>query len=135
MMNSYVICLEKVEDGYVVSVPDIPGCFSAGDTYEEAQQNVAEAIVFHIEGLMQEGEPIPLSKGYASYKDNPDFQGMELTTVPVDLKHLLGKTEKINVSMPSLLVRRIDNFIKKSPQYKNRSDFLTQVASERILSP
>lgn len=42
-----------------VQVPDLPGCFSAGDTLDEAISNSAEALAFHIEGLLDAGEKIP----------------------------------------------------------------------------
>ena len=47
--------------GYWVMVPALPGCFSAGDTFEEAQKNVEEAIVLHIEGIIEDGEEIPVN--------------------------------------------------------------------------
>lgn len=45
--------------GYGVTVPDLPGCFSAGDTLDEAIESAREAIACHIEGLLMDGEPIP----------------------------------------------------------------------------
>ncbi len=58
------------ESGYGVTVPDLPGCFSAGDTLEEAIESAREAVACHIEGLLMDGEPVPeqtpLEKGPAS---------------------------------------------------------------------
>lgn len=48
------------DQGYWTMVPALPGCFSAGDTFEEAQRNVAEAIALHIEGILEEGDEIPV---------------------------------------------------------------------------
>ena len=45
--------------GYWATVPALPGCFSAGDTFEEVQENVKEAIVLHVEGILEDGELIP----------------------------------------------------------------------------
>ena len=47
------------DQGYWAMVPALPGCFSAGDTFEEAQQNVKEAIALHVEGMAEDGEEIP----------------------------------------------------------------------------
>jgi len=45
--------------GYWAMVPALPGCFSAGDTFEEAQENVKEAIALQIQGMLEDGEDIP----------------------------------------------------------------------------
>ena len=58
-MNRYLVLFEKSEDGYSAYVPDLPGCVAFGDTKEETEQLIFEAIKFHIEGLKLEGQPIP----------------------------------------------------------------------------
>lgn len=47
------------QEGYWAMVPALPGCFSAGDSFEEAQENVKEAITLHIQGMVEDGEEIP----------------------------------------------------------------------------
>lgn len=51
--------IEKTGDGYGAHVPDLPGCVAAGDTYEQTQQLIREAIPFHLEGLRQNGDAVP----------------------------------------------------------------------------
>jgi predicted RNase H-like HicB family nuclease len=48
------------EGGYVASVPALPGCHTQGDTIEEAEQNIKEAIALYLESLAAHGEPIPI---------------------------------------------------------------------------
>jgi predicted RNase H-like HicB family nuclease len=55
----YAVVIEKAENNYSAYVPDLPGCISVGDTFEEVQQMIREAIEFHIEGMRQDGEPVP----------------------------------------------------------------------------
>jgi len=55
----YAVVIEKGESSYGAYVPDLPGCVAAGDTKEEAVRLIQEAIEFHIEGLKEEGEPVP----------------------------------------------------------------------------
>jgi len=55
----YAVVIEKGESSYGAYVPDLPGCVAAGDTKEEAIRLIQEAIEFHIEGLKEEGEPVP----------------------------------------------------------------------------
>jgi predicted RNase H-like HicB family nuclease len=63
----YLIILEKTSTGYSAYSPDLPGCVSAGDSAEETEANMREAIEFHIEGLLQEGLTIPAPQSRASY--------------------------------------------------------------------
>lgn len=55
----FAVVYEKAETNYSVYVPDLPGCVSVGDTLEEAMRMIREAIEFHLEGMMRDGEPIP----------------------------------------------------------------------------
>lgn len=67
------IIVEKDEDGYFAYAPDLQGCYTQGDTYEEALINIKEAIILHIEDRLAEGEEI-LTQSQVS-----------ITTVEVDI--------------------------------------------------
>jgi predicted RNase H-like HicB family nuclease len=54
-----MVVVERGDDSWGVHVPDLPGCVAVGETREEALQLIREAIEFHIEGLKQDGSPIP----------------------------------------------------------------------------
>jgi predicted RNase H-like HicB family nuclease len=58
-MKRYLIVIEKTETGYSSYAPDLPGCVASGSTKEEVEQNMYEAIQFHLEGLEEEKLPIP----------------------------------------------------------------------------
>lgn len=68
-MKKYLIIVEKTETGFSAFSPDVPGCGSVGDTKEEVERNIQEAIEFHLEGLRDEGYPIPDASTYSSYVD------------------------------------------------------------------
>jgi len=55
----YTAILEKGTTSWGAYVPDLPGCIAAGESREEARELIREAIVFHLEGLAEQGEPIP----------------------------------------------------------------------------
>ena len=55
----YLVVVEKGPESYGAYVPDLPGCVAAGETKEEALSLIREAIEFHLEGLKDEGQPIP----------------------------------------------------------------------------
>lgn len=56
----YMVVIEKGEQGYGAYVPDLPGCIAAGETEDDVRTLIQEAIRFHIEGLVEDGEPVPL---------------------------------------------------------------------------
>ena len=66
-MMKYLIVIEKSETGFSAYSPDLPGCVSTGTTIEETEQNMREAIEFHIEGLKEEGYDIPEPTSRSSY--------------------------------------------------------------------
>jgi predicted RNase H-like HicB family nuclease len=55
----YAVIYEKSSDGYGAYVPDLPGCVAVGDTLEETQRLIREAIELHLRGMREDGEPIP----------------------------------------------------------------------------
>ncbi len=63
-MEFTVILHEAEEGGYWVEVPSLPGCFSQGETVEEALKNAEEAIQSHIEALRDDGQPIPKDRNF-----------------------------------------------------------------------
>jgi len=63
----YLIVLEPTSTGYSAYSPDLPGCASTGATQEECEQNMREAIEFHLDGLREEGEPIPLPSSSVAF--------------------------------------------------------------------
>lgn len=55
----YAIVIEKAENNYSAYFPDLPGCIATGATIEEVEQQIQEAIEFHLDGMREDGEPIP----------------------------------------------------------------------------
>ena len=65
----YAIVIEKAETNYAAYVPDLPGCVTTGATIEETEQQIREAIEFHIRGLREDGLPIPEPSSKVNYVD------------------------------------------------------------------
>ncbi len=66
-MMQYLIVIEKTETGYSAYSPDLPGCVSTGSTREELEQNMREAIEFHLDGLKAENLEIPQPTTSSAY--------------------------------------------------------------------
>ncbi|MCK3654248.1 hypothetical protein A4G19_13100 [Pasteurellaceae bacterium Macca] len=130
----YPIVLQAVSDGYVCAIPDVPGCFSAGNTLDEAFTNTQIAIKSHIGLMVEDGEEVPLPTSLENHRANPDFVGDDFmfSMVDVDITHLLGKAEKINITVPRHLLHKIDQFVAGNPEYKNRSSFLSRIAADKV---
>ena len=120
------------DDGikYGVTVPDLPGCFSAGDTFDKAIDAAEEAIESHVELLMQQGEQLPEAKSIASHKSNTDLAGAEWVVIDVPVEKYFGPAEKINITVPAATLRRIDAYAQRHGE--TRSGFLVR-AAERTM--
>jgi len=55
----YAVVIERAPHNYAAYVPDLPGCITTGATVEETERNIREAIEFHLEGMREDGLPIP----------------------------------------------------------------------------
>ena len=66
-MHRFLIVVEKAENNYSAYSPDLPGCIATGDTKEDAEQNMYEAMRMHVDGLIEDGLPIPASDSFAEY--------------------------------------------------------------------
>ena len=66
-MYRFLIVIEKAENNYSVYSPDLPGCVATGSTKEEAEKNMHEAILIHVEGMKEDNLPIPESSSFAEY--------------------------------------------------------------------
>jgi predicted RNase H-like HicB family nuclease len=63
----YLMVIEPTETGFSAYSPDLPGCVSTGTTCEEVEQNMQEAIELHLEGLREEGYPVPEPSTSSAY--------------------------------------------------------------------
>jgi len=123
----FIVVLHS-DDGqrYGATVPDLPGCFSGGNTLDDALESVREAIDLHVEGLIEDSIEVPLAMTLAQHQANPDYAGGVWAVVDVPVEKYLGPAEKINITVPRLTLARIDEFAKKKGQ--SRSGFLVEAA-------
>jgi predicted RNase H-like HicB family nuclease len=69
VLLKYGVVIEKAENNYSASVPDLPGCVATGTTVEELEAEIREAIEFHLEGMREDGLPIPPPQSRVEYID------------------------------------------------------------------
>jgi len=87
-MQFSMVIHKNPETDYGVAVPDLPGCFSAGSSLDEALANAVEAIELHVDGMLSDYEAIPLSQKIENHQRNPDYADGIWKTVIVDVSKL-----------------------------------------------
>ncbi|MBO1853260.1 type II toxin-antitoxin system HicB family antitoxin [Burkholderia cenocepacia] len=128
----FPIAIHK-DDGtvYGVIVPDIPGVHSWGETIDGAIKNAKEAIISHVETLIELGEEVSFTcSTIEELASNPDYAGAVWALVSVDLSQLDSKPERINVSLPRFVLHKIDAYV--ASRHETRSGFLARAALEAL---
>lgn len=121
------------DDGsvYGVTVPDIPGVHSWGETIDDAIKNTREAIVGHVETLIELGEDVEFTcSTVEELVAKPEYAGAVWALVSVDLSQLDSKPERINVSIPRFVLHKIDAYV--ASRHETRSGFLARAALEAL---
>ncbi|MBU1670855.1 MAG: type II toxin-antitoxin system HicB family antitoxin [Actinobacteria bacterium] len=71
-MFRFLVVIEKANGNYSAYSPDLPGCVASGATVKEAERNMHEAIELHVKGLIEDGQPVPVSESFAEYFAIPE---------------------------------------------------------------
>ena len=122
----YPIAIEPGDKrrAFGVVVPDLPGCFSAGDTLDEAIGNAGEAIGLWLETVLDDGGVVPAPRPIAEHQKNREFSGWVWALVEVDLAKLSDKVERVNITLPARVLRRIDAAAKEAGE--SRSGYIAR---------
>ena len=124
----YPVAVEAgdAKHAFGVVVPDLPGCFSAGDTFEEALVNAREAIELHVEGLLDAGEQVPAPSTVDKLVADPALKGFVWAFIDVPAEALDTTVERVNVTIPRRVLHTIDQAAQR--QHKSRSAYLVEAA-------
>jgi predicted RNase H-like HicB family nuclease len=106
--------------------------FSAGDTLEEAT-HAREAILLHLEGLLDEKRPLPQPSDLATLGRKRSYRGWTWALVDVDLAELGDKAARINITLPQRVLRAIDAHARRCGE--TRSGFLARAALDAMHQP
>jgi predicted RNase H-like HicB family nuclease len=121
-MTQYIALIHKDGDSdYGVSFPDLPGCISAGSTLDEAREMAAEALILHLEGMVEDGEVIPEPSSLEAVMGDLENRDGVAILVRAETK---AKTVRVNITLPEDVLRIIDNYAEAHGQ--TRSGFLMQ---------
>ena len=131
----FPIAVHKDEGSvYGVTVPDVPGCFSSGATFDEALDSAKEAITSHLETLLELGDRFDVTPGsIENHINNPDYAGAVWAVVDIDAASLDATPARVNISMPRFVLSKIDLYAESRGE--TRSGFLMRAALEAIQKP
>ncbi|MDH3527339.1 MAG: type II toxin-antitoxin system HicB family antitoxin [Gammaproteobacteria bacterium] len=124
-----VIHKDKTSD-YGVTVPDLPGCFSAGSTMEETLTNVVEAIECHLEGMLFDGDSIPEAQPIEVHQRDKAYAAGTWALVNVDLSKLASKAKRINITLPERVLALVDEQARREGE--SRSGLLARAVLDYI---
>lgn len=127
-MIRYPIAIEMGNEttAFGVIVPDLVGCFSAGDTLDEAIDNAKEAITLHIDGLLDDNETIPAPSSVSRYSLLAEYTGFIWAIVEIDPAILDDKAERVNITLPRRVLARLDAKAKEAGE--TRSGYIARLS-------
>ncbi len=111
-----------------VVIPDLPGCFSAGDTLDEAMSAAEEAAAAWVDAALDAGLAIPAPTSLEAIRRKPDFAGWTFGVITLDPASLDDTTERVNITLPRRVLKRLDALARAAGE--SRSGYIAQLTLE-----
>jgi predicted RNase H-like HicB family nuclease len=126
----YPIAIEPGTDttAFGVIVPDLPGCYSAGDGLDEAVAGAEEAAAAWIDAALDAGEAIPAPSSLEAMRQNSAYAGWAFGVIKIDPALPDDTTERVNITLPRRVLRRLDALAQAAGE--SRSGYIAQLTLE-----
>jgi predicted RNase H-like HicB family nuclease len=126
----YPVAIEAGSDAsaFGVVVPDLPGCFSAGDTLDEAMTGAEEAVAAWLDATLDAGMAIPSPSSLDALRLNPDYADWTFAVITLDPTLLDDRTERVNITLPRRVLKRLDALARAAGE--TRSGYIAQLTLE-----
>ena len=123
----YPIAIEPGTEttAFGVVVPDLPGCFSAGDTLDEALRGAEEAAAAWIDAALDSGGGVPLARSLDAVRLDPTFAGWGFGVITLDPALFEDTIERVNVTLPRRVLKRLDAMARAAGI--SRSSYIAQM--------
>jgi predicted RNase H-like HicB family nuclease len=115
-------------DAYGVVMPDLPGCFSAGDTLDEAVAGAEEAAAAWIDATLDAGGAVPAASSIEAVRARPEFAGWAFGVIAVDPAALDSTVERVNITLPRRVLLRLDAQARAAGE--SRSGYIAHLTLE-----
>lgn len=126
----YPIAIESGTDttAFGIVVPDLPGCFSAGDTLDEAMAGAEEAAAAWVDTALDAGQAIPAPTSLDAIRQRPDYAGWTFGVITLDPALLDDTTERVNITLPRRVLKRLDALARAAGE--SRSSYIAYLTLE-----
>jgi predicted RNase H-like HicB family nuclease len=131
MANYIAIVHKESKSDFGVSFPDFSGCITAGKNIDEAKDMAQEALSLHIQGMLEDGDQLPVPSSLEDIMSDPDFANA-IAYLVVSVPDAKPRTVRVNVTVPEMTLKQIDAAAKKRGM--SRSSFLVHAAQNAIQS-
>jgi predicted RNase H-like HicB family nuclease len=128
-MAKYIAVVHYEKGSYGVAFPDFPGCISAGDDIQHTRDMAQEALALHIEGMLEDGDPIPAPSTYEQIQAGELAEGADCF-ISVELEVPDRRMTRVNVILPAETLAAIDAEVKR--RRISRSGFFVRLASDHL---
>lgn len=129
MANYIAIVHKKAKSDFGVSFPDFPGCITAGQNIDETKDMAQDALILHIQGMLEDGEQLPFPSKLEDIMADPDYSDATAYLV-VSVPEARPRTVRVNITMPEMILKQIDAAAKKRGM--SRSSFLVHAAQNAL---
>lgn len=125
-MRYPVVIEEGGEDtAFGIVFPDLPGCFSAGDTLDEALEAAQESAAAWIDATLDAGEAVPPPSTMDAIRRLPEFEGWAVAIVEIDPALFDDKIERVNITLPRRVLKRLDALAAE--RHQSRGAFIADM--------
>jgi hypothetical protein len=122
----------KVEQRYKLVVTDVPGCECEASSIDLGLKQLHQVMTEHLMLLAEYGETIPTASSIDLAQRLNGAEPCIWVLLEFDIVPFLGKSHKINVTLPELLIKRIDQCVSQHPDYKTRSGFIAKACFKEL---
>lgn len=132
MKYPIMVIKSNVENNYNFSVVDLPGCQVKAATMDDGLHMLEDAMASHLSILVEYGEQVPQAKSIEYHMQKTTEISPIWAVLEFDIVPYLGKSHKINVTLPELLIKQIDDRVAKTSQYSSRSGFIANACISEL---
>jgi predicted RNase H-like HicB family nuclease len=131
-MIRYPIVIEEgsKDTAFGVAVPDLPGCFSAGDTLDEALDGAKEAVAAWVDATLDAGQPVPSPSSLEAVRQMPGYDGWTVGVVELDPALFDDSIERVNITLPKRVLRRLDDLA--ATRHQSRGAFIAELTMRTL---
>lgn len=112
--------------------PGVDGCFFAGNTLSDCFEDAKEALDAHLELLAEEGMTIPVATKVEDHEDDEECTNGMWCVIEIDASKYEGEIKRVNITLPEILISKIDKAVSKEGKFDSRSGFIA-VATRELL--